>query len=402
MSLRWDSIIPFHSWILLLSEQAWNSCFWISVLTSARFCSFCLSKRILILSFSISRLDFPFWHELSSCTGLSVLVCAKKGPSWQPTFFTRVISLSQKDNAFPMLSLSSSASNENESSVSMSRFILKNDFRSLWAVEVVNEFGLISGMSVYRHVATLLICRSRSGYFPRGDDMEGGGVQVREQVQVERDEVKQRRETLRKTERRSNKEQTIKRSSWMTWKWNDARIQTLEPCSEHAHLLWGVNCVTKMTCEVYLSTSVRKCEQVQLSSNKQMLVSGNCQNEDPKSAVFDGLPTILWKYSLTWDDCISRWRSGLASRIQGCVWRLTFTRYVRWYVFRYVKNPRIEPSWTRWRREVLIFDLWGSKSRQWSPSPFKRSTQCYYCPQGCGRSAGWKYRRLKMNERKKK
>ena len=23
-----------------------------------------------------------------------------------------------------------------------------------------------------------------------------------------------------------------------------------------------------------------------------------------------------------------------------------------------------------------------------SPSPFKRSTQCYYCPQGCGISAG--------------
>ena len=39
-------------------------------------------------------LDFRFWHELSSCTGLPVLVCAKKGLSWQQTFLMRVISLS--------------------------------------------------------------------------------------------------------------------------------------------------------------------------------------------------------------------------------------------------------------------------------------------------------------------
>ena len=78
ISLRWDSIIPSNSWILLLSESAWNSCFWISDLTSARICSSCLSRRILVLSFSISRLDFRFWHELSSNTGLTVLVCVKK------------------------------------------------------------------------------------------------------------------------------------------------------------------------------------------------------------------------------------------------------------------------------------------------------------------------------------
>ena len=60
ISLRWESIIPVNSWILLLSESAWNSCFWISALKSARICSFCLSRRILILSFSLSRLDFRF------------------------------------------------------------------------------------------------------------------------------------------------------------------------------------------------------------------------------------------------------------------------------------------------------------------------------------------------------
>ena len=76
ISLRWDSIIPINSWILLLSESAWNSCLWISALKSARICSFCLSKRTLMVSFSISRLGFSLLHELSelsSCTGLSVL-----------------------------------------------------------------------------------------------------------------------------------------------------------------------------------------------------------------------------------------------------------------------------------------------------------------------------------------
>ena len=59
---------------------------------------------------------------------------------------------------------------------------------------------------------------------------------------------------------------------------------------------------------------------------------------------------ILWKSSLTRVEWISGWRSWLASRIESCVWCLAFTRYVRWCVFRYVANPRIEPLWVRWRR----------------------------------------------------
>ena len=55
------------------SPTAWG-CFWISVLTSPRICSFCLSRRILILSLSMLRPDFRFWHELGSYTGLPVLV----------------------------------------------------------------------------------------------------------------------------------------------------------------------------------------------------------------------------------------------------------------------------------------------------------------------------------------
>ena len=41
--------------------------------------------------------------------------------------------------------------------------------------------------------------------------------------------------------------------------------------------------------------------------------------------------------------------------------------------------------------EVVVLGLItcvGGRSRQLSPSPFRRSTQCYNCPQGCGRSAG--------------
>ena len=88
-----------------------------------------------------------------------------------------------------------------------------------------------------------------------------------------------------------------------------------------------------------------------LSSNKQMLlVQGICQSEDLKSAVVVGLPIILWKSSLLRVEWISGWRSGLASRIQSCVWVLKFTRYMRWCLFRYVRNPRIESSWIKWWR----------------------------------------------------
>ena len=38
-SLRWSSIIPLNSWILLLSESAWESCLWISALRTSIICS---------------------------------------------------------------------------------------------------------------------------------------------------------------------------------------------------------------------------------------------------------------------------------------------------------------------------------------------------------------------------
>ena len=66
---------------------------------------------------------------------------------------------------------------------------------------------------------------------------------------------------------------------------------------------------------------------------------------------------ILWRSSLTKKEWISGWRWWLASRIQGCVWKLTFPRYMRWCVFRKVKKPRIESSWIRWwRRRIWIYN----------------------------------------------
>ena len=65
---------------------------------------------------------------------------------------------------------------------------------------------------------------------------------------------------------------------------------------------------------------------------------------------------ILWKSSLLRVEWISGCRSWLASRIQGCVWCLAFTRHMRSCVFRYVGNPRIESSRIRcWRRRCWIY-----------------------------------------------
>ena len=60
---------------------------------------------------------------------------------------------------------------------------------------------------------------------------------------------------------------------------------------------------------------------------------------------------ILWKSSLQKVEWISGWRSWLASGIQNCVWRLAFTRFMRWCMFWHIGNPKSEPSRiTCWRR----------------------------------------------------
>ena len=82
------------------------------------------------------------------------------------------------------------------------------------------------------------------------------GVQVRVQVEVGREEQGegethgegQNQDTTR------NK-QTLNRSSWMTWRWNDPHMQTLEPSNVICTSLTRVKCMRKMTCEVYLFTN---------------------------------------------------------------------------------------------------------------------------------------------------
>ena len=131
--------------------------------------------------------------------------------------------------------------------------ILEDHCRSLWEVEVVLDVGLITcERMVYRHGATLLIRRRRSGCFPRrcwhwrrSAGQSAGRVWKRR--------GKRRRETREGQTRRDN-ERTIKRSSWMTWRWNDARKQTLEPCNVICTVWLCAKCMRKMTCEVYLST----------------------------------------------------------------------------------------------------------------------------------------------------
>ena len=60
------------------------------------------------------------------------------------------------------------------------------------------------------------------------------------------------------------------------------------------------------------------------------------------------------------------------------------------HCFRILKSLRPQ---ARCRRVSIVnltmhMFLWGGRSRQGSPSPFRRSMQCCYCPQNCGRSAG--------------
>ena len=49
-------------------------------------------------------------------------------------------------------------------------------------------------------------------------------------------------------------------------------------------------------------------------------------------------------------------------------------------------RAKVEPG--SGKHNVYTHLLCGSGTRHKTPSPFWRSTQCYHCPQGCGRSAG--------------
>ena len=97
--------------------------------------------------------------------------------------------------------------------------------------------------------------------------------------------------------------------------------------------------------------SVGNCEQVHTSVLnlifRQANVVGVGKLSKWRSEIWSLLlvcPIILWESSLTRVEWISGWRSWLASRIQGCVFVFTLTRYMRWCVLRYVRDPRIESS----------------------------------------------------------
>ena len=93
-----------------------------------------------------------------------------------------------------------------------------------------------------------------------------------------------------------------------------------------------------------------------LSSNKQtLLLWGICRNEDLKSAVVVGLPHNSLKSSLTGDEWISGWRSGLASLI--LKWCLILILLRWWWVnwFWYMRTPWIQfLQIRRWRRRGWI------------------------------------------------
>ena len=113
-------------------------------------------------------------------------------------------------------------------------FLLEDHFSSLRIVEVVKELGLVTcGRSVFCQGARLLGWRRRRGYLPwrcphgrRSPGQSTGKIGKRR--------GRWRRDTRRESERRSNEEQTLNRSSWMAWILGDARMQTLDPCNKYA------------------------------------------------------------------------------------------------------------------------------------------------------------------------
>ena len=57
------------------------------------------------------------------------------------------------------------------------------------------------------------------------------------------------------------------------------------------------------------------------------------------------------------------------------------------------ENEKIKILLERQKEQILAdyraeIQMSGGRRRQGSPSPFRRSTQCYYCHEGSGRSAG--------------
>ena len=66
-------------------------------------------------------------------------------------------------------------------------------------------------------------------------------VQVRVQVEVGREEKGEGETHGEGQNEEKTKRETINRSPWMAWRWNDARMRTPEPCGV-IHIMKHVRC----------------------------------------------------------------------------------------------------------------------------------------------------------------
>ena len=111
---------------------------------------------------------------------------------------------------------------------------------------------------------------------------------------------------------------------------------------------------TISTSLIHITASVRSCKKIHtsiLNLNFQQENVVEVQSEVLKCAVFVG-----WSAPQSFENLPSLGSNEFLAegpdhhRIENCVWDLTFTRYMRWCVFRHVRNPRIESTWMRWWR----------------------------------------------------
>ena len=164
-------------------------------------------------------------------------------------------------------------------------------------VEVVKELGLITcGRRFFSPGGnTLLWAKTRQVFLLGVVHMEEG-VQVRVQVECGREEVGDRE----KHGERQN-DDTRNRQSTTHHGWHEdgmsARLQTLEPSNVIAHQLRGVNCMRKMTCEVYRvgNSEVRYAvHSIFFMSDPQpflsMSLSMTCCNTEMNNSELNGFP----------------------------------------------------------------------------------------------------------------
>ena len=175
---------------------------------------------------------------------------------------------SGEDSAFLISSSSSSATNEYDGSVSMSTdSFWKTSSVVSEIVEVVKDVGLITcGRSEFCQRARTPQLAETQGMFALALSTWKKRFRTEYRWKWEEKEVGDRE---RPGDKATTQRGTINRSPRMAWRWNDARMQTLEPCSVIAHNQTRAMCMRKMTCEMYLSKLA--IHSVSLSSDPHMM-----------------------------------------------------------------------------------------------------------------------------------